>query len=288
MATIKLRLGFLRGFPSRITFGSNGDSYYEYLLKQWLLTDKTDDNLKHQYELAIDSMISKMLGRSKPSGWMFLGELSYLGLKPQMEHLTCFVPGMLALGFLHGMPFKHLEIAQELMETCVKMYTEMATGLAPELVHFHTDQSTKQVEEKEQYFYRESQQKQQKQQQEKDMYVLSTNDYNLLRPEVVESLFILYQVTKDKKYQQYGRQIMEAFEKNSRVDTGGYRNTAHVFKGPMRSCENQKKRSMQSFFLAETLKYFYLLFADKELFSLKEMVFNTEAHPFPITIHGQS
>lgn len=38
--------------------------------------------------------------------------------------------------------------------------------------------------------------------------------------------------------------------------------------------------SMESFWLAETLKYFYLLFEDEELLSLDEWVLNTEAHPF--------
>lgn len=37
-----------------------------------------------------------------------------------------------------------------------------------------------------------------------------------------------------------------------------------------------------SFFLAETLKYLYLLFDDVTSTSLNEWVFNTEAHPLPI------
>lgn len=38
--------------------------------------------------------------------------------------------------------------------------------------------------------------------------------------------------------------------------------------------------SMESFWLAETLKYFYLLFAEEDVVSLDEWVLNTEAHPF--------
>jgi len=37
---------------------------------------------------------------------------------------------------------------------------------------------------------------------------------------------------------------------------------------------------MESFWLAETLKYFYLLYSTPETISLDEWVFNTEAHPF--------
>jgi mannosyl-oligosaccharide alpha-1,2-mannosidase len=38
----------------------------------------------------------------------------------------------------------------------------------------------------------------------------------------------------------------------------------------------------QSFFLAETLKYLYLLFSDDSLIPLDRWVFNTEAHPLPV------
>lgn len=38
--------------------------------------------------------------------------------------------------------------------------------------------------------------------------------------------------------------------------------------------------SMESFWLAETLKYFYLLFEEENVVSLDEWVLNTEAHPF--------
>ena len=44
--------------------------------------------------------------------------------------------------------------------------------------------------------------------------------------------------------------------------------------------ELEKDDSMESFWLAETLKYFWLTFSDPDLISLDEWVFNTEAHPF--------
>ncbi len=37
---------------------------------------------------------------------------------------------------------------------------------------------------------------------------------------------------------------------------------------------------MESFWLAETLKYFYLIFDEWDVLSLDDWVFNTEAHPF--------
>ena len=48
--------------------------------------------------------------------------------------------------------------------------------------------------------------------------------------------------------------------------------------------DTRPKDMMESFFLGETLKYLYLLFADvdKQEISLDQWVFNTEAHPLPI------
>lgn len=43
-----------------------------------------------------------------------------------------------------------------------------------------------------------------------------------------------------------------------------------------------KDNMMQSFFLAETLKYLYLLFSSSSVIPLDEWVFNTEAHPIRI------
>ncbi|HPG83743.1 MAG TPA: glycoside hydrolase family 47 protein, partial [bacterium] len=44
----------------------------------------------------------------------------------------------------------------------------------------------------------------------------------------------------------------------------------------------EKKDSQESFFLTETLKYLYLLFAPVEI-DLDQTVFNTEAHPLKRT-----
>ena len=50
----------------------------------------------------------------------------------------------------------------------------------------------------------------------------------------------------------------------------------------MRHVPPQLNDVQESFFLAETLKYLYLLFADDSLLPLDQWVFNTEAHPLPV------
>jgi len=102
--------------------------------------------------------------------------------------------------------------------------------------------------------------------------------YNIHRPETIESLFYLYRVTGDTIYREWGWKIFEAFEKYTRL-TDGYASIDNVL-----TPDNPGyKDKMETFYLAETLKYLFLLFSDdSSLFSLDEFVFNTEAHPLPV------
>lgn len=205
---------------------------------------------------AVDGIMDKLLGTSKPKGLVFIGELVYGKFEPKMDHLVCFVPGMLALGYMNGMPEEHLTLAKQLIETCYQMYAQMESKLAPEIMYFNMKENV-----------------------EEDLAVSATDAFNLLRPETVESLMVLYRVTKDEKYREYGREIMKAFEKNCRLERGGYASIGNVAKGPIHI---GFRNEMESFFIAETLKYLFLLFSDDSMLALDEVVFNTEAHPFPI------
>ena len=52
--------------------------------------------------------------------------------------------------------------------------------------------------------------------------------HNLLRPETVESLFVMWRVTGDPMYRVWGWHIFRAFEKWCRLDSGGYANLHNV------------------------------------------------------------
>lgn len=97
----------------------------------------------------------------------------------------------------------------------------------------------------------------------------------LLRPENIESAFYLYRATGDAKYLEMGKTMFQNIVKYCKTEAG-YAELTDVK-------TMEKADGMQSFFLAETLKYAYLLFADEELLPLDEFVFNTEAHPLQKT-----
>lgn len=239
------------------TLGARADSYYEYLLKQWIQGGKKERQLLEDYLEAVDGIRKHLLARSEPRKLTFVGELNHGRFSAKMDHLVCFLPGTLALGAHHGLPAEHMELAQALMDTCYQMYRQMETGLSPEIAHFNLHH-TKAV---------------------KDVQVKAADRHNLLRPETVESLFYLYRLTGDHKYQDWGWEILRSFNTYTRVPSGGYSSISNV-QDPRHP---QPRDKMESFFLGETLKYLYLLFSDDpDLLSLDTYVFNTEAHPLPI------
>ncbi len=92
-----------------------------------------------------------------------------------------------------------------------------------------------------------------------------------LRPEIIESTYYLYHYTKDPKYLAMGKVMFEDLVKYCRTDV--------AFAGLKSIVTKEKTDYMHSFWFAETLKYFYLLFAPEKTLDFKNVVFNTEAHP---------
>ena len=136
--------------------------------------------------------------------------------------------------------------------------------------------------------------------------------HNLLRPETMESLFVLWRVTHEDEWRASGWRIFSAFARFCRVGGGGYTGLQDVTKG---ESEWQAERAnwlvrlhdwqaangrvgegtegyvfewsnwkdhMESFWLSETMKYVWLLFSEDDVLPLDEYVFNTEAHPLPV------
>ena len=87
--------------------GARGDSYYEYLLKQWIQEgakyDKDDPNfyLLEDWLVAVKGIKDRLIQRTKPNNLTFVGELISDSFSAKMDHLVCFLPGNLALGAMY-------------------------------------------------------------------------------------------------------------------------------------------------------------------------------------------
>ena len=236
------------------------------------------------YQRSMDAMITRLLKYTETRKLAYLAELNTDGSPiPKMDHLVCFVPGMLALGATCPACKKqlaaevralHLEVAEELMRTCYAMYEDSPTFLAPEIVQVASGVGS-------------------------ELHVDPASAHNILRPETVESLFYMWRITKDPKYREWGWNIFVAFHRWARVCSGGYTGLkdVRVVEGlthgwesdpddltAKRKCKSEWpnfKDHMESFYLSETLKYLYLLFSEDDVLPLDSFVFNTEGHPFP-------
>lgn len=88
----------------------------------------------------------------------------------------------------------------------------------------------------------------------------------LLRPEAIESIFIMYRLTGDDSWREKGWKMFEAVSKHTRTEI------AHSSIEDVTAMNPLFLDRMESFWLAETLKYFYLLFCEPGVVDLDEFV----------------
>uniref|UniRef100_A0A8D3DPD9 alpha-1,2-Mannosidase n=1 Tax=Scophthalmus maximus TaxID=52904 RepID=A0A8D3DPD9_SCOMX len=238
--------------PDHTSVGGLGDSFYEYLLKAWLMSDRTDTEARKTYDDAIEA-IERHLIRKSNGGLTFIGEWKNGHLERKMGHLACFAGGMFALG-ADGSPDDkaghYLQLGAEIAHTCHESYDRTVLKLGPEAFKFDSGLEAVAVRQNEKYY--------------------------ILRPEVIETYWYMWRFTHDPKYRQWGWEAAQAIDKYCRV-SGGFSGVKDVY-----SSNPTYDDVQQSFFLAETLKYLYLLFSSDDLMPLESWVFNTEAHPLPV------
>ncbi|RDB31115.1 Endoplasmic reticulum mannosyl-oligosaccharide 1,2-alpha-mannosidase [Hypsizygus marmoreus] len=262
--------------------GASADSGYEYLLKQYLLSGDTKS--RAQYLMSIDGIITNLLYLTPTRHLLYVTDMNYKTPTHNLEHLSCFLPGVLALGaYTLELPEKtrtlHQRAAEGLAYTCYTTYADTTTGLGPDGVYMVRGESWVEALEKwehdgakgvvpglEEFGVRVA--------GERD-YRVSGSAY-LLRPETIESMFMLWKTTGDVKWRERGYEIFLAIERVAKTKYG-YASVDRVDDEVPRQIDD-----MPSYFLAETLKYLYLLFDDTDAYPIGKWVYNTEAHPLPV------
>ncbi|KAG0051910.1 hypothetical protein BGZ83_003189 [Gryganskiella cystojenkinii] len=249
-----------RNFKASI--GGMADSYYEmYSIVPLIFLGSQRPLLHTIVETAMDSVRTHMVSRPNVgyTEAAIIGSL-YTGVNQidtVMEHLSCFIAGSLAMGAKYFDRPEDMKLARSVAEGCYQGYHRSTTGIGPESMTFTPSPETNGVtfEADKDTFYKRG---------------YGSNVY-ILRPETVESLWILYRLTGEKKYQDQAWEIFESIEKNCRTDI--------AYSGLMDVNQGTYDNKMESFFMAETMKYLYLMFSEPNVVSLDDFVFNTEAHP---------
>lgn len=193
--------------------GALGDSFYEYLLKAWVQTNQEDVEAREMFDEALNSMFTYMYKTSR-GGLSYFADLKFESVEHKMDHLACFsgwyqiycnfsaapvinssepfcmyfvfTGGLLALAAKtkqDEFTEKYKDAAAAITNTCHESYDRSAVKLGPEVFRF-----TESMEA---------------------MALRANEKYYILRPEVVESYFVLWRTTKDPKYREWGWEAVQ-------------------------------------------------------------------------------
>lgn len=285
------------------TLGAMADSFYEYFPKMHALIGGLQPMYEKLYtrsmQVAIKHNIYKPMTPDEAdilmSGNVRVEISEPPALDPQGQHLVCFAGGMFALG---GKLFKdesHVKIGQKLTDGCIWVYKAFPLGIGPEtysMVPCPLRDSPCKWDEKrwkdevKKYensgkWGMEAEPVIKEMRLPKGFTSIGDRRY-ILRPEAIESIFILYRTTGQKYLLDAAWEMFEAIIEATETEYGSAALADVTYsKSELYDKRAQVKMdSMESFWMAETLKYFYLIFDDPKVISLDEWVFNTEAHPF--------
>ena len=160
------------------SLAGGSDSFYEYLIKQYVHTNFTNPDLLKVFETTVEGMIAHLLMQDS-SGLYYFGELRPNEFENSMGHLTCFAPGMLMLGYNYLKNEEMKRVAEEVVYTCYQMYRRSLSGLSSELVTINNG----------------------------IQYPKRSEAYYALRPEVLESIWYMHYFTGEEKYRQWAWDI---------------------------------------------------------------------------------
>lgn len=289
---------------THFTLAAMADSTFEYLPKMAALLGGTLPEYQRMYERAMDTATAYLLFRPiTPNSADILiagtaqtqtdGRKTVVLPNREGQHLSCYVGGMYTLGGKLFGRKTDLEIGKKVTDGCIWTYRNTKHGVMPEIFHmvpcpdartcvwdelawkkqvvldndgtitgrFDDDLATADriIAEK---------------RLPQGFSVIGDARY-ILRPEAIESMFVLYRATGREDLLDAAWAMFMAIDQ---ITSTSLANSA--VRDVTKPSRPDASDSMESFWMGETLKYFYLMFSEESLVSLDAWVFNTEAHPF--------
>ena len=284
------------------TLSAMSDSLYEYLPKLHALMGGVDPVFEKMYNGSMTTAIKHNIWRPMTpddANILMSGNVRAKGdhkpvLQPQGQHLVCFAGGMFALGGkLFGIP-EHVEIGKKLTDGCIWAYKALPLGIMPEVYQMIPCKSRTTCHWDEQEWRAAVKGIHQETDDVDDLikkfrlpkgFTEIGDARYILRPEAIESVFILYRITGDDRYLDAAWNMFTAIVNatETRLANAALADITYSHEQLRRGEAgnvNTQMDSMESFWMAETLKYFFLIFSEPDVINLDAWVFNTEAHPF--------
>ncbi|KAF1970753.1 class I alpha-mannosidase-like protein [Bimuria novae-zelandiae CBS 107.79] len=277
------------------TFGAMSDSLYEYLPKEYMLLGGRQEQYRTLYERAIEAAKQHLFFRPLNiqnqdiliSGNVRMSSLGMVKLDPEAQHLACFAGGMVAIAAKIFNRTDELNIARKLIDGCIWAYDSTPTNIMPETFHVVPCKDPNDCEWNTERWHRGVLDRHVVHSDRDPARIIDEDGLQpgmtkigdkrfLLRPEAIESIFILYRITGDSALQDAAWRMFTAITKATETLVA---HSAIEDVTVQNATWTKKLDECESFWMAETLKYFYLIFSATNLVSLDEYVFNTEAHP---------
>lgn len=220
------------------TLNSMADSTYEYLPKMYALLGGLDAIYRKMYEKALETASKHALFRpSTPedsdllaSGFVHV-EGSTVFTDPVLQHLSCYTGGMYALGSRLFGKEDHYKTARKLTDTCVWAYKASPAGIMPEVSHLLKCANTTDCHWNEKAWHDEISSRAD-QSTEKDPlrnianlrlpkgFTAIEDRRYILRPEAIESVFIMYRITGEQAWQAAAWDMWTAIQRSTDTDIG--------------------------------------------------------------------
>ncbi|CVL02693.1 related to alpha-mannosidase [Fusarium mangiferae] len=221
------------------SLGALADSLYEYLPKMHALLGGLDENYESMYRTAADVITKHLLYRPmlpNQEDVLFLGDVRVgekIELSTESQHLTCFAGGMFALaGKLFSIE-EHVNIGERLARGCAWAYSAFPTGIMPEIFDLVACPSLSPCE------WNETLWKPLNNQKLPPGFRHARDPRYILRPEAIESVFIMYRLTADPKWQNMAWDMFQAVVKYSSTEL------ANAAVDDVTSTETSKTDSME-------------------------------------------
>ncbi|KAI5459194.1 glycoside hydrolase [Mariannaea sp. PMI_226] len=265
------QIGVSEGFNvdgTTFNWGTDTGSLYESLAKEYLLLGGQEPMYKTMHLEAVDATLKHLVFRPMLPGkpdLLMIGQAEALSstkttFHPYLDHASCSAAAMFALGGKLFGHYEHVVYGDKLARACAHAYSLFPEATMPESsllracpdlypCEYVKDNGTRPAG-----------------------FQVRDGRFSL-RPEGIESIFILYRITGNIEYRDLALVMWEQVKQTAKTEM------AYAAVKDVREAHLTHVDQMGSFWMSGTLKYFYLTFSDENILDLDGWVFTKGGHP---------
>lgn len=200
------------------SLGALADSLYEYLPKMHALLGGLDPTFETMYRTSMGVVARTLLFRpmlADQADVLFVGDVHFnenVEFVTESQHLSCFVGGMFALGGRLTSDEAHVNLGERLARGCGWAYSAFESGIMPEIFNLIPCPTLEACDFDEDRWKREGDQRLTK------GFRHARDPRYLLRPEAIESIFVLYRVAGNPEWQDMAWDMFEAIVRETTTE----------------------------------------------------------------------